>query len=457
MDAKKVREDRKMRLLYKRMTQTQMIVFGYTLIILAGSILLMLPLSSRENVVTPFLDTLFTATSAACVTGLVVVDTWTHWSLFGQMIILILIQIGGMGFMTLGVYMAILLRRKIGLRTRGILQESINSLQIGGIVKLAQKIMKGTIFFEMMGALLLMTRFVPRFGIRRGIWYGIFHSVSAFCNAGFDLMGCSGAYRSLTEYSGDWLVNLVVMSLIVIGGIGFFVWDDLTTRKFKWKQYRLHTKIVISTTALLIVTGAVLFYIMERKNVLEGMPLHEQILSSFFNSVTARTAGFNTTDTASLTEGSKLVTMILMFIGGSPGSTAGGIKTTTLVVLLVFVHANLTRETGCNIYQRRLEDGAIRKASVVMCTNLFLALIATVILTTLQPFSLTDALFEVFSAIGTVGMSTGITRDIGAVSRLVLIFLMFCGRIGSLTFALSLRGNKHDAPVKQPVEQITIG
>lgn len=210
-------------------------------------------------------------------------------------------------------------------------------------------------------------------------------------------------------------------------------------------------------TALLIVTGAVLFYIMERKNVLEGMPLHEQILSSFFNSVTARTAGFNTTDTASLTEGSKLVTMILMFIGGSPGSTAGGIKTTTLVVLLVFVHANLTQETGCNIYQRRLEDGAIRKASVVMCTNLFLALIATVILTALQPFSLTDALFEVFSAIGTVGMSTGITRDIGALSRLVLIFLMFCGRIGSLTFALSLRGNRHDAPVKQPVERITIG
>ena len=446
-----------MGLLYKKLTQTQLIVFGYTLIILAGSILLMLPLSSRENVITPFADTLFTATSAACVTGLVVVDTWTHWSIFGQIIILILIQIGGMGFMTLGVYMAILFRRKIGLKTRGILQESINSVQIGGIVKLAKKIMKGTIFFEVTGALLLMTKFIPRFGVWRGIWYGIFHSISAFCNAGFDLMGCGEAYQSLTEYSGDWLVNLVVMSLIVIGGIGFFVWDDLTTRKFKWKQYRLHTKIVISMTALLIVTGAVLFYIMERKNVLEGMPLHEQILSSFFNSVTARTAGFNTTDTASLTEGSKLVTMILMFIGGSPGSTAGGIKTTTLVVLLVFVHANLTQETGCNIYQRRLEDGAIRKASVVMCTNLFLALIATVILTALQPFSLTDALFEVFSAIGTVGMSTGITRDIGAVSRLVLIFLMFCGRIGSLTFALSLRGNRHDAPVKQPVERITIG
>ena len=446
-----------MKLLYKKMTQTQMIVFGFTIIIFIGSILLMLPISSREQVVTPFPDTLFTATSAACVTGLVVVDTWTHWSLFGQVVILILIQIGGMGFMTLGVYMAILLRRKIGLRIRGILQESINSLQIGGIVKLAKKIMKGTIFFEVTGALLLMTRFIPRFGFLRGVWYGIFHSVSAFCNAGFDLMGSGGEYQSLVEYSGDWLVNLVIMSLIVIGGIGFFVWDDLSVKKFKWKRFRLHTKIVVSTTAILIVAGAILFFLMERGNVLKGMPLHEQILSSFFNSVTARTAGFNTTDTGALTEGSKFVTMILMFIGGSPGSTAGGIKTTTLVVLAVFVHANLTQEMGCNIFHRRLEEGTIRKASVVLCTNLFLSLVATVILISLQPFSLADAMFEVFSAIGTVGMSTGITRDVGALSRLVLIFLMFCGRIGSLTFALSLRGHKHDAPIKQPVEQITIG
>lgn len=446
-----------MRLLYKRLTQTQMIVVGFILIISIGSILLMLPVSSREGVVTPFPDTLFTATSAACVTGLVVVDTWTHWSLFGQIVILTLIQIGGMGFMTLGVYMAILLRRKIGLRTRGILQESINSLQIGGIVKLAKKIMLGTVLFESVGALLLMIRFIPRFGIARGIWYGFFHSVSAFCNAGFDLMGFGGEYQSFVEYSGDWLVNVVIMALIIIGGIGFFVWDDLSVKQFKWKRLRLHTKMVVSTTAILILFGAVTFFMMEQENVLKGVPLHEQILSSLFNSVTARTAGFNTMDTGALTEGSKFVTMILMFIGGSPGSTAGGIKTTTLVVLAVFVHANLIQERGCNIFHRRLEDETIRKASVVMCTNLFLALTATIIMVSLQPFTLTDALFEVFSAIGTVGMSTGITRDVGAVSRMVLIFLMFCGRIGSLTFALSLRGNKHEPPVKQPVEQITIG
>lgn len=321
-----------MKFFYKKLTQTQMIVFGYMLIILAGSILLMLPVSSRDAVWTSFADSLFTSTSAACVTGLVVVDTWQHWSLFGQVIILILIQIGGMGFMTLGVYMAILLRRKIGLRTRGILQESINSLQIGGIVKLAKKIIKGTAFFEIAGALILMIRFVPEFGVWRGIWYGIFHSVSAFCNAGFDLMGCTGAYNSLTRYSGDWLVNLTVMTLIVVGGIGFFVWDDLSVHKFEWKRFRLHTKIVISTTVALILTGAVLFFIMERHNVLSGIPLGEQIWCSFFNSITARTAGFNTTDTGALTEGSRFVTMVLMFIGGSPGSTAGGIKTSTLEI-----------------------------------------------------------------------------------------------------------------------------
>ena len=446
-----------MKIFYKKLTQTQMIVYGFAAIILTGSLLLTLPIASRTGEFTPYLDALFTATSAACVTGLVVVDTWTHWSLFGQIIILILIQVGGMGFMTLGVYMAILLRRKIGLRIRGILQESINSMQIGGIVKLAKKIMVGTIFFESLGAVILMTRFIPRFGILKGIWYGIFHSISAFCNAGFDLLGATGEYQSLVYYAGDWVVNLVIMSLIVIGGIGFLVWNDLSINKLKWKRYSLHTKIVLSTTAILIVTGAVLFFFMERNNVLLGRSFDEQILSSLFNSVTARTAGFNTTDTGALTEGSKFVTMILMFIGGSPGSTAGGVKTTTIVVLLVFMHSNMFQEAGCNIFKRRLDESAIKKASVVTCTHLCLVIIATVFLLAAQPFSLTDVLFEVLSAMGTVGMTTGITRDICTVSRLVLIFLMFCGRIGSLTFALSLRGHKHDAPVKQPVEQITIG
>ena len=446
-----------MTVIYKKMTQTQMIVVGYLLLILLGSILLMLPVSSRDGNMTSFADALFTSTSASCVTGLVVQDTYLHWSFFGQLIILILIQIGGMGFMTIGVCVAILLRRKIGLKVRGILQESINSIQIGGIVKLTKKIIKGTLFFESIGAVLLMIRFIPEFGIGRGIWYGIFHSISAFCNAGFDLMGENGAYQSLIRYSDDWLVNTVIMLLIIIGGIGFLVWDDLSVKKFQWKKYHLHTKIVLSTTGFLIIGGAVLFLILEQNNVLAGMPVKEQILCSLFHSVTARTAGFNTTDTGALTEGSKLVTMILMFIGGSPGSTAGGIKTTTVVVLIVFVRANLMEAAGCNVFNRRLDETAIRKASVVMCTNLFLILTGTIFMEIMQPFSLSDVMFEVFSAMGTVGMSAGITRDVCMASRMVLVFLMFCGRIGSLTFALSLKGHRHEAPIRKPVEEITIG
>ena len=446
-----------MRRIHSKMTQTQMIVVGFMLIILTGSLLLMLPWASRSHEVTPFLDTLFTATSASCVTGLVVVDTWSHWSMFGQVIILILIQVGGMGFMTLGVFMAILLRRRIGLKTRGVLQESINSLQIGGIVKLAKKIIQGTVFFESVGALILMYRFIPKVGMARGIWYGIFHSVSAFCNAGFDLMGYMEPYESLCGYAGDWLVNLTIMSLIVIGGIGFFVWDDIATKKLKVHRYTLHTKLVLMTTLALIIGGALFFFFTEQSNVLRNMPFAERIWASFFQSVTARTAGFNTVDTGALTEGSKFVTILLMFVGGSPGSTAGGIKTTTLIVLLVCVRSNMRQEKGYNILDRRLDEEVVRKACTVMCTNLLLMLTATIVMLVLQPFALTDVLFETASAIGTVGMTTGITRSICSISKAVLIFLMYCGRIGSLTFALSLRGNKHEPAVKQPVEQVMIG
>lgn len=446
-----------MRRIHSKLTQTQMIVVGFMLIILTGSLLLMLPWASRSHEVTPFLDTLFTATSASCVTGLVVVDTWSHWSMFGQVIILILIQVGGMGFMTLGVFMAILLRRRIGLKTRGVLQESINSLQIGGIVKLAKKIIQGTVFFESVGALILMYRFIPKVGMARGIWYGIFHSVSAFCNAGFDLMGYMEPYESLCGYAGDWLVNLTIMSLIVIGGIGFFVWDDIATKKLKVHRYTLHTKLVLMTTLALIIGGALFFFFTEQSNVLRNMPFAERIWASFFQSVTARTAGFNTVDTGVLTEGSKFVTILLMFVGGSPGSTAGGIKTTTLIVLLVCVRSNMRQEKGYNILDRRLDEEVVRKACTVMCTNLLLMLTATIVMLVLQPFALTDVLFETASAIGTVGMTTGITRSICSISKAVLIFLMYCGRIGSLTFALSLRGNKHEPAVKQPVEQVMIG
>lgn len=317
--------------------------------------------------------------------------------------------------------------------------------------------MVGTLFFEGLGALILAFRFSETMSLGKAVYFGVFHAVSAFCNAGFDLMGEHGAYSSFTPYYNDWVVNLVIMSLIIIGGIGFFVWNDISANKLSFKKYRLHTKIVLISTFILVFGGAALLFFFEQNHTIEGMPFGDKVLCSLFGSVTARTAGFNTVDTAALTDSSKLLTSILMFIGGSPGSTAGGIKTTTFVVLLIYVNANLRKEAHCNIMGRRLDDGSIRKASAVLCINLFSVILAVLIIITVQPVPVMDAAFEVISAIGTVGMSTGITRDLVTVSKIVLIFLMYCGRIGSMTFALSLRGHKTEPPIKVPTEQIMIG
>ncbi len=415
------------------------------------------PFASRDGQSEPFLNCLFTATSASCVTGLVVADTWSQWSLFGQLVILTMIQIGGLGFITVGVFISIILRRKIGLKERGLMMESVNTLQIGGVVRLAKKIIIGTCIFEGTGAVLLAIRFIPQFGFLRGLFYGIFHSISAFCNAGFDLMGRTGAIQFFVAYYDDWLVNLVIMSLIVIGGIGFIVWDDLSRNKLHFRKYMLQTKIVLVTTAILVFGGGLLFYLMERNNLLVGMNTSGKILTSLFSSVTARTAGFNTTDTAALTDGSKLLTIILMFIGGSPGSTAGGIKTTTLVVLLLCVHSNIKQTYGINIFGRRLENDAVKRAGTILTINLLLALTASLAIMAIQPLGFSDILFETFSAIGTVGMTTGITRALHPVSRCIIILLMYCGRIGSLSFALAFVQSKRKPHVQQPAEAINIG
>ncbi|MDD3251501.1 MAG: potassium transporter TrkG [Lachnospiraceae bacterium] len=448
---------RKLYQVRSHLTQTQFIAYGFIGIILTGTLLLMLPFSSRNGEVSPFINCLFTATSASCVTGLVVYDTWTHWSLFGQLVILTLIQIGGLGFITIGVFLSMILRRKIGLKERGLMQESVNTLQIGGMVKLARKIIIGTAIFEGTGALILAIRFIPELGILKGIYYGVFHSISAFCNAGFDLMGRQGAYSSLVNYYDDWTVNLVVMSLIVIGGIGFVVWDDLSRHGLKFNKYMLHTKIVVLTTFVLVFGGAYLFYRFEKDYLIAGMNPSGQILTSLFSSVTARTAGFNTVDTAKLTDASKLLTVILMFIGGSPGSTAGGVKTTTIVVMYLYLRSTIQRSYGVNVFGRRLEDDAIKRASTIFLINLTLALTAAVYIMAGQQIPMSDVLFETFSAIGTVGMTTGITRMLNPMSRLTIVFLMYCGRVGSLSFALSFTQGKRVAHVRQPEERINIG
>ncbi len=437
-----------------KLSQAQFIAVGFLIIVMISTVLLMFPFASKEGTYTPFLDCLFTSVSATCVTGLVVVDTFTHWSLGGQIIILTLIQIGGLGFITIGVIFSMLLRQRIGLKFRGLMQESVNSLKISGIVKLTKKIIKGTLIIEGTGAFILGIRFSVYFkNAAKGFYYGLWHSVSAFCNAGFDLMGVEEQYASLTGFAGDFVVNIVIMALIIIGGIGFVVWDDISRNKLKFKKYSLHTKIVLVTTAFLIVVPAVLFYIVEYDNTMAGMNVGERVLASAFSSVTARTAGFNTVDTGALTGASKMLTIMLMFIGGSPGSTAGGIKTTTIFVLLVNLFAGIRNGAGGSVFRRRFEEDAIKKASTVFILNLMLAVTAVFAVLAFNGLPFEDVAFEVFSAIGTVGMSTGLTRSLNTVSRI----LMFSGRIGSLSFAMSIMKTKKRAPVYYPDEKISIG
>lgn len=441
----------------QKMSYTRMVALGFALIILIGTILLSLPIAARNRECVGFLEALFTATSATCVTGLIVADTYQNWSLFGQLVILGLIQIGGLGFITIGSYIAVLLKKKIGLKEREAIHESVSTLQVAGVIKLVRKIIIGTFAFELIGAVLLSIRFIPQFGFWRGCYMGIFHAISAFCNGGFDLMGINEAYSSLVAYEGDVLVNLTVMSLILIGGAGFIVWDDLHRNGLHFRKYLLHTKIVLIASFILVFGGALLFWILEKDNVFAGMSVKEQILGALFASVSPRTAGFNTVDVAAMTDGGKFLSVILMFIGGNPGSTAGGVKVTTVVVMLLSMLAMVRGTHGVNVMDRRLDEDAVKRASTIVTLNMTLALSAVLILTALQPLDLADVMLEVFSAIGTVGMSTGITRELCTVSRLVLIMLMYCGRLGSLTFTLVFAQKKPEPPVRQPEEKIVVG
>ena len=441
-----------------KISYTKLSAIGFFTIILVGAILLSLPISSKSGEFTPFIDALFTATSATCVTGLVVYDTYLYYSLFGQSVIIILIQIGGLGFMMIATMFMLVLRRRIGIRERGFLKDSVNTLSIGGIVRLAKHILMGTFIIEGIGAIILSIKFSSEMGVIPGIFNGLFHSISAFCNAGFDLMGRYGAFTSLTRYNGDILINIVIMSLIVIGGIGFLVWEDIYKNKFRFERYNLHSKIVLVTTVLLIITGAIAFYMFERKNLLANVGSKEIILSSLFHSITPRTAGFNTVDTGSLSEGSKLLTMILMLIGGSPGSTAGGIKTTTFVVACLSVISSVIQSNDLNIFKRRLEDGILKNAYSIITIYILSSTLAMLIISLAQPeLILGDIAFEVLSAIGTVGMTTGITSELVNVSKFVVILLMYCGRVGSLSVLMAVTENRINFTTKNPTEKIIVG
>ena len=436
-----------------KLSSFQIIILGFAGVIVLGALLLMLPISTQNGAVTPFSKTLFTATSAVCVTGLVVFDTASYWSGFGQLIILIMIQIGGLGVISVASFLSMLAGRKISLMQRQTMQNALSAPQMGGIVKLTRFIFLVSFAIEGMGALLLMPVFMTKYGIR-GIWMAVFHSVSAFCNTGFDLMGNqTGQYSSLTSFAGSGYVTLVICLLIMIGGIGFLTWKDIAVKKTRFKEYSMQTKVILVTTAILIVIPAVFFFFSDFANE----PLKDRICMSVFQAVTPRTAGFNTADLNKMSDAGRSVMMLLMLIGGSPGSTAGGMKTTTIAVLFANAIAVFRKRQNANCYGRRIDDSTVKNASAILFMYVFFSMLSAIIISITDGISMQMGMFETFSAIGTVGLTLGITPTLSAVSRFVLILLMFFGRVGGLTIIYAAFSQKDASTLKYPMENITVG
>lgn len=436
-----------------RFTSFQIIILGFIAVILIGALLLMLPVSSKAGIITPFNEALFTSTSAVCVTGLVVQDTATYWSWFGQGIILVLIQIGGLGVITIAVSFALLSGRKISLMQRSVMQEAISAPKVGGIVRLTGFVLKGTFLVEFTAAFIMMPVFVKDFGAK-GIWMAIFHSISAFCNAGFDLMGTENVkYASLTSYISHPLINITIMLLIIIGGIGFLTWEDILKNKYRIKSYRMQTKVILTTSLLLILFPAFFFFFRD----FADMPMQERIFSSLFQAVTPRTAGFNTTDLTMMTEDGLGIVIALMLVGGSPGSTAGGMKTTTLAVLIANTLACFRRKEDAQLFGRRIENSTVKNAATIFMMYIVFFFGGAIVISAVEDLSFSTCLFETASAIGTVGLTLGITPGLGVISQIILMILMFLGRVGGLTLiyaALSGNGKKIS---KLPQEKMMVG
>ncbi len=431
----------------------RVIIFGFFLVILMGSFLLMLPISTKGGISTPFLDALFTSTSAVCVTGLVIHDTATYWSNFGQFVIILLIQIGGLGVVTVAGAFAILSGRKIGLMQRSTMQEAIAAPNVGGIVRLTEFILKTALMVELLGAALLFPVFFEEFGLIKGAWYALFHSISAFCNAGFDLMGVKTPFSSLTDYACQPVVCIVIALLIVVGGIGFLTWEDVRTNRLHLRKYRMQSKVILAVTSILILLPTIYFFFFEFADA----PIGERTLLSVFQAITPRTAGFNTADLTAMSETGQLMITILMLIGGSPGSTAGGMKTTTLAVLLASAFAVFRRRENPHFFNRRITNETVTQAATIMMMYLILFLTGALVISRLENLPVLTCLFETASAIGTVGLSLGITPQLGWISHLILIVLMFFGRVGGLTLIFAALSNKQGNVARFPQERITVG
>lgn len=437
----------------KNLSSFQVIILSFFCLIMLGTLLLMLPFASRERVMTPFSDAMFTAVSATCVTGLAVRDTATYWSSFGQAVILTLIQIGGMGVITIGLAVMKAAGKKIGLWQRSTMQDSISAPQVGGIVKLTSFILKTSFIIELIGAVLLAPVFIKDFGPFKGVWYSFFHSISAFCNAGFDLMGIREKFSSMTTYQSNIYLNIVLMLLIITGGIGFLVWHDIKEHKHKISHYTLQSKIVLVTSAVLILGPALYFFFFEYGE----LGLHDRLISSLFQSVTTRTAGFNTTDLAAMDESGTAVMIILMLIGGSPGSTAGGMKTTTVAVLFLSAVTVFSRRNDVQCFKRRISDETTRSAGAILFMYLVLFFTSAVFISKTESLPLLTCLFETGSAIGTVGLTLGVTSTLSLTSRAILMVLMFLGRVGGLTLIYAALPSADNKNFRLPLEKITVG
>jgi trk system potassium uptake protein len=437
-------------------------VIGFATVILIGAILLSLPIASNNGLSTPFVDALFTSTSAVCVTGLIVFDTATHWNLFGQTVIILLIQIGGLGFMTITTLFALITKKRINLKERLLIQESLNQIDLSGLVKLTRYVLLMTFLIEGTGALILSTVFIPEFGLIKGIWFSIFHAISAFCNAGFDLMGTvSGPFTSITRYVNNTTISITISCLIVLGGIGFPVILDVVKNK-KLSKLNIHSKVVLVTTASLILIGMIFIFFIEYSNqkTLGNLSLKGKLLGSLFQSITPRTAGFNTIDLASMNQASLFIMIILMFIGASPCSTGGGIKTTTIATIILSVRSFVLEKDDIEVFERRVGLAPVKKSIGIFFIGISVVIIGIMTITLTQDsFDLIESAFEVVSAFATVGSSIGGSPNLNMFGKIVIMLYMFMGRVGFLTIFIALiaKNNAKKQVIRFPEGKIIIG
>lgn len=440
----------------RRLSSFQTIILGFLALILVGTFLLMLPFSSRGEGSASFADALFTATSATCVTGLIVQDTATYWSAFGQAVILTLIQIGGLGVITVTILLISLSKRKIGLGQRSTMQEAISAPSVGGIIRMTKFILKTTVAVELLGAVAMAPIFIRDFGAK-GIWYAVFHSVSCFCNAGFDLMGVREQYSSVTSYYDNPVINITLMLLILTGAIGFLTWEDVREHGIHIKKYRMQSKMVLAVTVVLTVIPALYYFFFEFSDPQWELSLGQRILVSLFQTVTPRTAGFNTVDLAKMTGTGQALMIILMIIGGSSGSTAGGLKTTTVGVLFAATVSVFRRDDENALFGRRISNERVRHASALLLMYMSLFMFGGMAISRIENLPLSICLFESASAIATVGLTLGITPGLSMLSRGILVVFMFLGRVGGLTFLYAAVSTKQGKLSQLPKENINVG